>query len=259
MLNSKKIGLIAGCVLVLGTASCSKHAGSGGNSAIRGLVTGYHTGSGDKDPSAEVTTVTFTEGAAVDDNDYWLLNSAGGNQYYIWYDNTNWVGGDPVLTGRTGIKVVYDFYNTNSEMAANTLAQLNAMAGADFTFSIDNDIIVITDKQLGFVVDAEDMTTPFAIDVSTQGKSGTSGTSGYNGPMVDQRVYLIYDDEEYYSESVRTDDKGEYEFKGLRKGNYRIFAFSKDTLSNTSSRVEVTAEIGKNKSIVSAPDIVIID
>lgn len=246
------------CSGALVLSSCNKHAGPGGNSAIRGTVTGLHI-SNSKDPVKEITTITFTEGAVIDDNDYWILNSANGNQYYVWYDNTNWLGGDPALNGRTGVKVTYDFYQSNTDIANNTLTALTNIAGSDFTFSINNDVITITDNTFGFVPDAEDVNTPFGVDVADQGESSTSGSS-FSGPMADQRVYLIYDDEEFYSDDIRTNENGEYEFKGLRKGKYRIYALSKDTTSNGSlMKVEVEAEITKNKSIVDASDLSIVD
>lgn len=241
--------------------SCKKEAGSGGNSSIKGNVRGLIiSGGGSSSAEAEITSVTFTPGAIVDDNDYWLINSASGNKYYIWYDNSNWVGGDPALSGRTGIKVDYDFGLSNSSMASLTLTAMQAATGSDFVYNLSGDMLTIADVNTGVVADADDMLTPFSIDVLNQGKGATIGSgTGVEGPIIDERVYLIYGDEDFYSESVRTDNDGNYQFKGLNKGNYRIYAFSKDTLNNNFDvKVEVSAEITKNKTVVDAGEIYLI-
>ena len=146
-------------------------------------------------------------------------------------------------------------------IASNTAAAITTIAGADFSVSVNNDILTITNTTLGEVTDADDVNTPFVVDVINQGKSGAAGTSSsVEGPIIDERVYIIYGDEDFYSESVRTDENGKYQFKGLQKGNYRIYAFSEDTLSLTGTlmQVEVNAEIKKNKEVVEAPELYIV-
>lgn len=249
-------------VLLSGTlVSCKKEAGSGGNSSIKGNVRGLILSvGGSSSAEAEITSVTFTPGAILDDNDYWLINSASGNKYYIWYDNSNWVGGDPALAGRTGIKVDYDFGLSNTSLASLTMTAMQLATGSDFIYDLSGDILTITDANTGIVSDADNMITPFAIDVLNQGKGATIGSgTGVEGPIIDERVYLIYGDEDFYSESVRTDNDGNFQFKGLNKGNYRIYAFSKDTLnSNFDIKVEVSAEITKNKTVVDAGEIYLV-
>ena len=80
------------------------------------------------------------------------------------------------------------------------------------------------------------------------------------GPIVDERVYLIYGDEDYYSESVRTDANGDYQFKGLNRGTYRVYAFSGDTLNpgGMLQQVEVSSEIANKKEVVQAPALFVV-
>ncbi|MDG1659240.1 MAG: hypothetical protein P8H56_11705, partial [Crocinitomicaceae bacterium] len=61
--------------------------------------------------------------------------------------------------------------------------------------------------------------------------------------------------EDFYSESVRTDANGNYQFKGLTEGDYTIYALSLDTLSAglTVMEVVVSASISDKKQVVSAP------
>ena len=254
----KQLSILAAGLMLF--SACSKAPGQGGNSSITGNLRGFIGGSSGDDPRQEVTTVTFTEGALIDDNTYWLLNAPNGNLYYIWYDNTNWLGNDPALSGRTGIQVIYDFTQSNTTIATNTMTALQGATGSDFSYTINGDIITITAAENGNVADAEDMATPFAIDVLQQGKDGTSGDVGGEAPIADERVYLICGDEDFYSESVRTDSEGNYQFRGLRKGSYKVFAFSVDTTSSSGllTQLEVSAEITKNKEVVQAPQLNII-
>lgn len=229
--------------------SCSKE-GSGGTSSIKGKVLMNEIAS--TSAEAELFHITCTEGAIIDDNDYILLNTPSGNGYYVWFDNTNWLGGDPALSGRTGIKVIYNYSESNATIAANTAAAINTMASGDYSISVNNDIITLTCTSTGSCVDAEDVNSPLIIDIENQGKGGGSGVNPNSVPAVDERVYLIYGDEDFYSESVRTDADGSFQFKGLRKGGYRIYTFSFDTITNSIIQVEVNATINKNKSVVDA-------
>lgn len=71
---------------------------------------------------------------------------------------------------------------------------------------------------------------------------------------VDVEVYIIYGDEAVEGDKVNTNSKGEFEFNYLRKGNYTIYAVSKEKIgtSNDSKDVAVSVEttITKNKSTV---------
>ncbi|MCH2229114.1 MAG: hypothetical protein MK105_02125 [Crocinitomicaceae bacterium] len=248
--------------------ACSKTAGKGGTSSIKGEVNGVTLSGGNGNlAEKERTTVICNHadgigGSILDNSDYFLLNTPeGGTLYYVWYENTNWLGQDPGLSGRTGIKVTYSNNDSNSTLASNTMTAINLIAGSDFTVSLNNDILTIENTIAGEVVDADDVNTPFVIDTENQGKAATIGNSiQTSGAIADERVYLIYGDEDFYSETVRTDENGKYQFTGLTKGNYRIFAFSLDTTTagGLLHQVEVEASISKNKSISEAPSITII-
>lgn len=256
MIGIKKLIVIfCGGIIVLFTVGCKKTAGSGGSSSIKGKVSGVKASG---NPKQEVTYITCVEGAIIDDNDYILLNSPGGTNYYIWFDNTNWTGGDPGLTGRTGIKVIYDFTQSNTTVATNVLSAIEMIAGNDFSVSVSNDILTVTCKEFGSVPDAEDVNSPLLIDIEQQGSGGTVGSQEYV-PVVDERVFLIYGDEEFYSEDVRTDANGNFQFKNLLKGKYTIYVFSEEN-SSTSSIISQTAsvEITKNKEVVNAGEIQIV-
>lgn len=243
--------------------ACKKDAGSGGTSSITGNVTGreYYATNGNQ-AEAEVTEITVPDGADIEDGEYILLNTpVGGTLYYVWFKWNNGVAPDPGLLGRTGIQVDFNFTETNLEVAANMLAALTAAASADFTVALNNDILTLTNKTLGEVSDADELTSHFLLDVANQGKSGQNGTSGYTeGPMAEQRVYLIYGEDDFYSESVRTDADGNYQFTGLNRGDYRIYVFSEDTLLAPGVMVqkETSVNIADKKEVVNAAGLYVI-
>jgi hypothetical protein len=248
---------------LLALGACKKEAGSGGTSAITGSVSGreYYATNGDLS-EAEVTEITVPDGADIEDGEYFLLNTpVGGSLYYVWFKWNNGVAPDPGLLGRTGIQVDFDFTETNVEVAANIVAAITAEASADFTVSLNNDIVTVTNKTLGEVSDADELTSNFLVDIANQGKTGSSGSSGYTeGPVAEQRVYLIYGEDDFYSESVRTDADGNYQFTGLNRGDYRIYVFSEDTLLGQGAMVqkETAVSITEKKQVVTASGLFVV-
>jgi len=109
------------------------------------------------------------------------------------------------------------------------------------------------------------------------GTGGTSSISGkifvkdYNASFTtllneyyapEQRVYIIYGDNEVYSDDMRTHYNGSYRFDNLRKGTYHIFAYSKDSTQTSPSglvHVMKTVEITANNQQLVIEDIVIFD
>jgi len=79
-------------------------------------------------------------------------------------------------------------------------------------------------------------------------------------PAPDERVYIIYGEEnDIYNNDVNSHFDGRYRFDFLRKGKYRLFAYSEckqDTCPNIVP-VFVNVEITESNQIVNAPDIFI--
>lgn len=79
-------------------------------------------------------------------------------------------------------------------------------------------------------------------------------------PGADEDVYIIYGNDKSYSDKIKTNYLGIYEFKYLRPGNYKIYIYSKDsTLQSPSGIVPVVkeVEITDNDQEIKAPDITI--
>ncbi len=81
-----------------------------------------------------------------------------------------------------------------------------------------------------------------------------SGFTIKNGeyPGADEDVYIIYGDYVSYNDKTKTNYNGEFEFKYLRKGSYKIYVYSKDkTLQAVSGETSIVKEIslsGKNET-----------
>ena len=77
-------------------------------------------------------------------------------------------------------------------------------------------------------------------------------------PAPDEEVYLIYGNDRSYSERVRTNYEGVFEFKYLRPGDYTVYVYSKDsTLTLVAEMYAVTkaVTIDKRKQEVDAGEI----
>ncbi len=78
-------------------------------------------------------------------------------------------------------------------------------------------------------------------------KTGWNAGNNYDAPDYD--VYIIYGDkDDIYDDDMKTNYNGSFEFKNLRKGSYRIFAYTVD-LTEPSGLLPVfkSVEIGDNE------------
>ena len=104
------------------------------------------------------------------------------------------------------------------------------------------------------------------------GDGGTSTIKGkvyamdYNGSgqlqgqfyAPEERVYLIFGDNDFYGMDTRTSYDGSYEFPYLLKGNYTVFAYSNcDTCASKTMAVKITTDVTENHSTVELSDLVI--
>jgi hypothetical protein len=77
-------------------------------------------------------------------------------------------------------------------------------------------------------------------------------------PGVDEWVYIIYGDDISYGNRVRTNYEGNFEFKYLRKGDYRVYVYSDDTTLAGTRAVIKNITISKNNETVDAGTFTII-
>lgn len=76
--------------------------------------------------------------------------------------------------------------------------------------------------------------------------------------VADERVYIIYGDGDTYHDEFRTSFDGSYRFDFLRKGDYRIFAYSECLgCPGSTEPALIEVSIGENGEQIVAEDIVI--
>ena len=255
--------IVLGLIAIFGITACKKEAGSGGTSSVKGTLSGrIYSGNNGNAAESEITQITIPDGSDVSDGEYILLNTPNnGTYYYVWFKWDNGAAPDPGLSGRTGIQVTFNFSQSNTTIAANMAAAIQSNASADFSVELTNDIVTLTNTATGDVPDADELTSNVLIDIANQGKSNVGGTATYTeGPIADERVYIVYGDDDFYSEDVRTDAQGNFQFKELNRGDYRIFAYTQDTLNPSAGlqEVSVTATITEKKQVVQAPNLFVI-
>jgi len=75
----------------------------------------------------------------------------------------------------------------------------------------------------------------------------------------EEDVYIIYGDDNVYSDRFETNYDGTYRFQYLRQGIYTVYAYSEDTTGGLPLiPVEKTVEITENNQVVEVEDIVIV-
>lgn len=240
--------------LVVILAACNKSEGPGGTSTIRGTVMGREF----EPAKAEVTEVIVSPGSELEHGDFWVINApVGHTYYYVWYNNPTWISdGDPHLAGRTGIEVSFNYSDSNLEIAQHTADALNALASADLAVNSENDVLLLTHKKVGAVPDANNMSTPFEINIANQGEDEVKGALQ---PLADARVYLVYGAASGYGDEMRTGGDGDFAFTNLVKGDYTLYVVCQDTLNPAASfKNETAVTISKNKSVVVAQSLELI-
>lgn len=81
-------------------------------------------------------------------------------------------------------------------------------------------------------------------------------------PAQEGDVYIIYGDDQVFGDDTKTDFQGNYEFRYLREGKYKVYAYSKDSANPQSDKklaVIKEVEITKKKQTVEVPQIIIKD
>ena len=77
-------------------------------------------------------------------------------------------------------------------------------------------------------------------------------------PAADERVYIIYGDNDFYDDDLRTHFDGRFRFEFLNPGSYTVYAYSDcDTCAGGQEAVLSTIEIEEPNETVVMPDIFI--
>lgn len=89
--------------------------------------------------------------------------------------------------------------------------------------------------------------------VMRQNVSAVGNPQGDPYPYQDQRVYIVYGDNEFQDDDVRTGPDGNFEFRWLRKGDYTIYTFGECNCPGNSM------EVARKVSIDGRKDVVVVD
>lgn len=246
--------IVVTCLAATLLFACNKTEGPGGTSSITGSVKSQKYDLSE----AEITEVICTPGSEIDHGDYWILNNLPGEeQFYIYYDNPTWgTDADPVLTGRTGISVEFNYSDSNVEIASNTLSEIETEASDYYTLSRNVDIVTIKHKLMGETSNADKVSSPFEVSTSNSGKDAVIEPIG---PAIDEKVYLVYGDNDVFGDMERTGGNGEYIFNNLTEGSYTVYCVSTDTINGGTITVSKTIEITDKKSVVEVGEIQILN
>ena len=83
----------------------------------------------------------------------------------------------------------------------------------------------------------------------------------YEFAGADKDVYIIYGDDVNYGDKISTNNNGEFEFKYLRKGKYKIYVYSDQNQSSSTPAsqvaIVVNTEISSKKQTVDIGTIII--
>jgi hypothetical protein len=90
------------------------------------------------------------------------------------------------------------------------------------------------------------------------------GTVQYTVPAADQDVFIVFGDHISPDDRIWTNYNGEFEFRNLRKGDYTIYAYSKDTtgmpgVDPDRMVIRMEVEISDRKETVDVGDLIIYD
>ena len=76
----------------------------------------------------------------------------------------------------------------------------------------------------------------------------------------EKRVYIIFGDDDFYSDEIRTDQEGKFKFSFLYAGKYTLFTYSEcsplDPCESGTRAIELTIEISNNGDVVVTDDLV---
>lgn len=80
------------------------------------------------------------------------------------------------------------------------------------------------------------------------------------GPGADLDVYLVYGDNIGIGDKTKTDYQGNFEFKYLRSGNYKVYLFSKDTTGGSASEdISVVQNVDLISSVTLDPFVIALE
>ena len=76
----------------------------------------------------------------------------------------------------------------------------------------------------------------------------------------EKRVYIVFGDEDFYADEIRTDYEGKFKFSYLYPGDYRLYTYSEcspiDPCDSDVRKVEIQIKILNNGDVVVTDDLI---
>lgn len=226
-------------LLIIITGSCTQEEGYGGTSHIKGeLIYRYYNEDltvfqGEEPAKSEDVFLLFKDDKSIGDD---VETSYTGNfQFnYLWPGNYKlyYLSDDTTKQSFDSKEIAVDI--TLEKGQTLDLGKLYAYKGLKWnrgTAKIKGRIMVINYKY--------------------QSKDAA--------PAQEQEVYIIYNNEDFYSDRIRTQGDGTYVFPNLLIGNYTVFVYSENVFGNSATNFvkKLEIEITGKEQEVTLEDIVI--
>lgn len=219
-------------VMLLFFSSCSQEEGIGGSSHIKGvLIEKYYNNDMsvfqyESPAKDEDIFIVFGEDSYVGENT--STNFTGDFQFqYLWPGDYKlyYYSDDTTSNSSIDLEVVHNISLAKNEtLLLNTLYTYKKLDYNDGQASIKGKVQLINYKD-------GDLPDLVVKDIT---------------PAQEVDVYLVYNNESYFSERIKTMDDGTFEFRNLIKGSYKIFVYSEDVVNGAtndkvlSQTVEIT-------------------
>jgi len=73
----------------------------------------------------------------------------------------------------------------------------------------------------------------------------------YEQPAADKDVFIVFGDDDFVGDDMKTDYNGQFKFGYLREGSYKIYYYSDDTLSayGENTKLLVSVDLGKKETV----------
>ncbi len=241
-----KIKILLSLFVVLLFLSCSKEEGEGGRASISGklIIQEYNND----------FSIKKNKYAAADENVYIVY---GDGDYYNDKTKTNYDGTfkfNYLRKGTYSIFVYSDDSTGEEESGKTTLWKTVEIKDTKQELVLDDITIAKTTKDLNGTAKVYG-----ALYVKDYNSSGDLVAEFY---AQDEDVFLMYKNGDYYIKSVKTHYDGTFVFENLPKGDYKIYAYSKDHTGNVESGYYpefIEFSVTENFQEITLDDLIIID
>ncbi len=211
-MKTKKIAqIIVLITLLFSFQSCKKTVGYGGNCGIKGVLKS-------RNYNSNFTTLK-SETVLKDEYVYIVFEDGKGYGDRV---KTSYDGSFSFTHLKTGKYKVYAYSKDSTMMSLEDVILIK-------------DVEITKNKQL---VDVGEI--KITTNVSQPGNSNIKAkvfahTANLDFYATNQKVYITYEGESTYSNSVYTDDEGEFQFTSVPIGHHKVYVFSKNTDPNATS------------------------